>query len=131
MTVVIDTNIIISALLSPDSTAFSFLSDVLDGKYTVYISEKIYKEYSDVLHRKKFGFDETIIAFLLAWFEENAIWVEPNKSNFSIPDEKDRIFYDTARCTRSKLITGNFKHYPVDELVTALWEIQNPEKHGG
>lgn len=124
MTVVIDTNIIVSALLSPDSSAFYFLSDVLDGKHTAYVSEEIYQEYRDVLHRKKFGFDETIIAFLLAWFEENAIWIEPKPSDIPIPDEKDRIFYDVARCSRSKLVTGNFRHYPVDELVTALWEVQ-------
>lgn len=124
MTVVIDTNIIISALLSPDSTAFHFLSDVLDGKHVVYISEEIYKEYTEVLHRKKFGFDETTIAFLLAWFEENAVWIEPRRSLFPIPDEKDRIFYDVAKCSKSRLVTGNFKHYPVDEIVTALWEFQ-------
>ena len=38
-------------------------------------------------------------------------------------DEKDRVFYDLAKSCRARLVTGNIKHYPVDELVTALWEL--------
>ena len=122
MRLVIDTNIIISALLSPDGMAFEFLSDVLDGKHEVYISEAIYKEYDDVLHRERFGFDEKIVRFLLGWFKENAIWIEPSPSNAPMPDEDDRKFLDVAHCCRARLITGNYRHYPVDEIITALWE---------
>lgn len=123
MQLVIDTNIIVSALLSEDSKAFKVLSDALDGKYTVLISEEIFQEYQDVLHRDKFGFDEEIINFLLAWFRKNAIWIEVSKSNISMKDEKDRVFYDLAKSCKARLVTGNIKHYPVDELVTALWEL--------
>ena len=123
MQLVIDTNIIVSALLSADSNAFKVLSDALDGKYTVLISEEIFQEYQDVLHREKFGFDEEIISFLLEWFKENAIWIEVSKSNIPMKDEKDRVFYDLANLCKARLVTGNIKHYPVDELVTALWEL--------
>ena len=123
MQLVIDTNIIVSALLSADSNAFKVLSDALDGKYTVLISEEIFQEYQDVLHREKFGFDEEIISFLLEWFKENAIWIEVSKSNIPMKDEKDRVFYDLAKSCKARLVTGNIKHYPVDELVTALWEL--------
>lgn len=123
MQLVIDTNIIVSALLSADSNAFKVLSDALDGKYTVLISEEIFQEYQDVLHREKFGFDEEIISFLLEWFKENAIWIEVSKSNIPMKDEKDRVFYDLANSCKARLVTGNIKHYSVDELVTALWEL--------
>lgn len=63
-----------------------------------------------------------IIEWFLNWFEENAIWVESKSSTESVPDEKDRVFYDLAKACRARLITGNVKHYPIDELVTALWE---------
>ena len=123
MQLVIDTNIIVSALLSEDSKAFQVLSDALDGKYTVLISEEIFLEYHDVLHRDKFGFDEEIICFLLTWFKENAVWIEVSKSDIPMKDEKDRVFYDLAKSCKARLVTGNIKHYPVDELVTALWEL--------
>lgn len=38
--------------------------------------------------------------------------------------QKDRIFYDIAKCCKARLVTGNNKHYPVDELVTSLWELE-------
>lgn len=119
----IDTNIIVSALLSRDSRAFQVLSDAFDRKYTVMISEEIFQEYQDVLHREKFCFDEDIITFLLTWFKQNAVWIEVIKSDIPMKDEKDRIFYDVARTCKARLVTGNLKHYPVDELVTSLWEI--------
>lgn len=124
MRIVVDTNIIVSALLSVEGTAFRILSDVMDGRYEVFVSKEIYDEYDDVLHRDKFGFDEETIKFILEWFRENAIWIETNKSNIPMPDEKDRVFYDVARCCKAKLLTGNTKHYPVDELVTSLWELK-------
>jgi putative PIN family toxin of toxin-antitoxin system len=124
MKLVIDTNIIVSALLSPNGSAFRVLSDVLDGKYVVFVSEEIFREYEEVLYRDKFGFEEEIVAYILEWFKSNAIWVEVTKSAFAIPDEKDRIFFDVAKSCHARLITGNNKHYPVDELVTSLWEIK-------
>ncbi len=124
MRIVVDTNIIVSALLSEDGTAFQVLSDVLDGKYEVFVSKEIYDEYDDVLHRDRFGFDEETIQFILEWFCKNAVWIEANKSDVPMPDEKDRVFYDVARCCKAKLLTGNNKHYPVDELVTSLWELK-------
>ena len=53
MQLVIDTNIIVSALLSADSNAFKVLSDALDGKYTVLISEEIFQEYKSKLEEYK------------------------------------------------------------------------------
>ena len=124
MRLVIDTNILVSALLSPDGTAFQLLSDVLDNKHEVIINEEIFREYDDVLHRERFGFDEEVISFILDWFRNNAIWIEVTESQILMPDEKDRVFYDVAKCTKSRLVTGNSRHYPVDELVTSLWEIE-------
>lgn len=60
----------------------------------------------------------------MEWFRSNAVWVEVTKSSVSVPDEKDRIFYDIAKCCKARLVTGNNKHYPVDELVTSLWELE-------
>lgn len=123
MRLVIDTNIIVSALLSSESRAFQLLSDILDGKYTILISDEIYQEYQDVLYRDKFCFDNEIICFLLNWFKENAVWIQVLETNTPMLDEDDRAFYDLAKSCKAKLVTGNIKHYPVDELVTALWEL--------
>lgn len=123
MIVVIDTNIIVSALLSEDGKAFKFFSQVLDGKYDVVISKEIINEYSEVLTREKFGFPRKYVQYILDWFDENAIMIDIKKSDIMMIDEKDRIFYDVAKAYNAKLVTGNIKHFPVDEIVTSLKEI--------
>lgn len=64
MQVVIDTNIIVSALLNPRGACFVFFDRVFAGIYDVVASEEIILEYDNVLRREKFGFDEEDIEFI-------------------------------------------------------------------
>ena len=41
----------------------------------------------------------------------------------TIIDEKDIPFYVTAKATKSRLVTGNIKHYPIEEMRTMIWEL--------
>lgn len=66
--IVVDTNIIVSALLSPEGTAFEFMTRVLGGEHIVLVSEEIFREYEDVLRRDKFGLGEDIVNYILNWF---------------------------------------------------------------
>ena len=34
-----------------------------------------------------------------------------------MPDETDRIFYDTAKASGAILITGNLKHFPSEPFI--------------
>ena len=124
--IVIDTNVIISALISPNGSAASFMGDVYDEKYEVVITETILEEYNEVMHRPKFMIDEDIIQFILAWMIEHAIFVEVDQNDYpkeSMPDPDDAVFYVAARCTGALLVTKNVKHYPVTEWRTMIWEL--------
>ncbi|MCM1159104.1 MAG: putative toxin-antitoxin system toxin component, PIN family [Bacteroidales bacterium] len=126
MQVVIDTNIIVSALLNPNGVCYLFLDRVLAGVYDVVVSEAIMSEYDDVLRRPQFGFDDEDINYLMDWFFTNALMVEVNEKDYlegNMVDEKDIPFYVTARATKSRLVTGNIKHYPVEEMRTMIWEL--------
>lgn len=126
MQVVIDTNIIVSALLNPRGACFVFLDRVFAGIYDVVASEEIILEYDNVLRREKFGFDEEDIEFIVDWFWKNALIVEVNKEDYwtdEVLDEKDVAFYIIAKATKSRLVTGNIKHYPVEEMRTMIWEL--------
>lgn len=127
MQVVIDTNIIVSALLNPNGTCYVFLDRVMAGAYDVVVSESIMAEYNEVLRRERFGFDEEDIDFLIDWFYSNALMVEVNEEDYineAVLDEKDIPFYVTAKATKSRLVTGNIKHFPVEEMRTMIWELQ-------
>jgi predicted nucleic acid-binding protein len=45
------------------------------------------------------------------------ILIEPPISTIPMPDETDRIFYDTAKASGAFLITGNIRHYPTDPSI--------------
>lgn len=124
--VVIDTNIIVSALYSPKGMAYSFLIDALDGKYEVVLTESIYSEYLRVLHKPKFSFDEETIEGVLGGLQSHAIWIEVNEQDYpaAMTDLTDVPFYVAARATGARLVTGNIRHYPVEEWRTMLWEMQ-------
>lgn len=124
--IVIDTNIIVSALLNPNGVSYVFLDKVFAGEYQVVVTSQIMKEYRDVLRRKKFCFSEEIIETVLGWFDNNAIFIEVEEDGYMnhVMDSKDAIFYAAARCMKARLVTGNVKHYPVEEMITMLWEIK-------
>ena len=124
--VVIDTNILIASLLSPNGTAAQFMSDVLDEKYEVVITESIISEYKDVMSRPRFQIDEDIAKRILDWLYAHALFVEVDEEDYpkgEMPDAKDAPFYVAARCTGALLVTRNIKHYPVTEWRTMIWEL--------
>ena len=49
--------------------------------------------------------------------EKNGVCVQPEISDIPLPDESDRIFYDTAKAVNAYLVTGNLKHYPEESQI--------------
>jgi putative PIN family toxin of toxin-antitoxin system len=127
MQVVIDTNIIVSSLLTKDTNASFFMDKVYAECYDVICTKEILNEYKKVLHYGKFPFVEDDIDYILNWFSEHAIFVDVDVEE-KVPymeqrDKTDKVFYWAAKRTNSLLVTGNIKHYPVEEMRTMLWEI--------
>jgi putative PIN family toxin of toxin-antitoxin system len=114
---VIDTNVIISSLLSSksDTATVVVIEQVLKGNIVPLYSKEIIEEYSIVLNRKKFGFSATIIDTLLNSIRKYGIEVNPTKVKESLPDIKDMPFYEVVmdkRKDNTYLVTGNIKHFP-------------------
>lgn len=89
-------------------------------------SSDIIAEYDEVLRREQFGFDEEDIDFIIEWFWKNSLIVEVNEVDYrpdEVIDDKDIPFYITAKATKSRLVTGNIKHYPIEEMRTMIWEL--------
>lgn len=65
---VIDTNILVSALLSPGGKPSQVMQMVFDGRIFPVVSKAVLEEYQGVLSRKKFGFSAADLnAFLFLW----------------------------------------------------------------
>ena len=76
--VVIDTNVIVSALLAQDrqrSVPFAILESVFLGKITPVLSKEIMAEYVSVLNREKFGFNKELVKTILEELKVQGVWV--------------------------------------------------------
>jgi len=56
MRVVLDTNVIVSALLVPSGTQAAVLLLALEGRVALYVSPAMLTEYAEVLRRPRFKF---------------------------------------------------------------------------
>lgn len=118
--VVIDTNVLVSALLSKqeDSATVKVIGMLLEGKLITIATEGILREYGEVLRRRKFGFPEDAVAVLMEEIRRTAVIIEPEATDEELPDEKDRPFYDAMMAeSDAVLITGNLRHFPPNERI--------------
>lgn len=119
---VIDTNVLVSALLSRNGGAATVkvINAVLSGKITPLYHQEIIEEYEEVLARPKFHFNKEDISILISAFKQFGIEVFPQPTGEILIDMDDLIFYEVAMEKRdddAKLVTGNLKHYPIKDFI--------------
>jgi putative PIN family toxin of toxin-antitoxin system len=120
--VVLDTNVLVSALWSEHGNPYRILEMFLNGEITLHYNDEIFEEYYEVLHRDKLGFSENKVLSLLLEIKENGIYIDALKSNNPFIDEDDRKNYDTANACGAILVTGNKKHYPQEPFILSPTE---------
>ncbi|MBM3705797.1 MAG: putative toxin-antitoxin system toxin component, PIN family [Actinobacteria bacterium] len=113
VTVVIDTNLLVSAFLKPFSNAAAILRLVLDEKVILAYDLRILLEYEEVLKRKEFSFDAVKIKYFINYIKFKGMAVNPAAISCSLPDKDDSIFLEAAVASEAAcLITGNLKYFP-------------------
>ena len=123
---VIDTNVIVSAYVTKNLEAATskVWEAVLQCKLTPIYNEEILSEYSDVLHREKFGIPEHLVKWALDKIVTNGVRGERILSDEFFPDPKDVVFYEIALSKEDAyLVTGNTKHFPKKPIVVTPAEM--------
>ena len=121
MQAVVDTNVWVSAFLTPGGTAARLLDAMYAARLVPVFSAPIELEYRTVLTRAKFNIESEVLAnFLkglrtLGQYEGN---VPP--LDIELPDPTDAPFIALARYARCPVITGNTKHFPAKAGVAVL-----------
>ena len=121
MKAVLDTNVLVSGLLSHAGPPARLLDAIETGLLIPVFSEPILFEYLDVLLRPKFQLEMESIAMLMEALYLSGILVDEliiDTSEFN--DVHDVPFYAAAIQETSVLITGNLKHFPLDGLIEVL-----------
>lgn len=125
--VVIDTNVLVSALLSPISVPGKIAEEALKGSIIPLYNDAILAEYDEVLHRQKFRFDRDIIKLTLDAIIQRGVAVDAGPVEDILPDPKDAVFYEVTMEKRKTddayLVTGNLRHFPQTHFVVTPREM--------
>jgi len=110
MTVVIDTNVVLSAILFGGKPK-QVLEMALSGSIQLAISESLVNELQGVLQRPKFELSAQLIQTVVSEYASIARWIEPSEHfNVVVDDPSDNQFIDCAVAAKADyLITGD-KH---------------------
>ena len=127
--VVIDTNVLVSALWSENGNPASIIQ-LIPQTITPVFSYEIFAEYLNVLNRPKFDFSPHKKKELLSKLMKYGEFVSPEKSDIPMADESDRIFYDAAKENGAILITGNDKHFPDEKHIMKPLEFLENDASG-
>ena len=124
---VIDTNVIVSAMLKKDSMPAQVLKEVLVGNINMLVNEEILDEYIEVLSRKKFRFPIDAVINLITEIKKQAIYVDRTPLDEYMPDPDNAVFYEIVMEERKNvdtyLVTGNLKHFPEKPFVVTPTEM--------
>lgn len=116
MKIVLDTNVLVAGLLSPYGPCGETMRMVSSGELILCLDARVLAEYSEVLRRPKFGFDEDKVAALLDYIEYRGQTVAASPLSEPLPDPDDEPFLEIAlACGAEYLVTGNASHFPTSQ----------------
>src|ERR1039457_3660584 len=119
--VVLDTNIIVSALLQPLGPPAQVVVLAIGGSVQLCIWGGGYAQYEEGIRRPRFLWSEDIRAGALQAIREKGLWVRPTEAIRACSDPDDDIFLECAHAAQANyLVTGNLKHFPTSWSGTRI-----------
>jgi putative PIN family toxin of toxin-antitoxin system len=114
VTVVLDTNVLVSGLINPRGHPGRIVDLLRAGELRLALDDRILAEYADVLHRPRLTpyFADTDVEHILEYLRGNSVRVIATARIAGLPDPHDAPFLETAKTARTVLVTGNLKHFP-------------------
>ena len=126
---VIDTNVLVSAMLKWSSVPGSILEFAFSGAIIPILNDKIVAEYRAVLLRDKFHLTKDIVDDVIQALEDQGEYMDTDNMDYEIPDPNDVVFYAIVMEKRKDgdayLVTGNIKHFPQKPFVVTPREMMD------
>jgi len=120
--VVLDTNALVSGVLSVSAPPGQIVELVVDGALQIVLNPANLAEYEDVLHREELGLRAERVGILLDRIRRGALILTAMPWPHDLPDPDDAPFLAVADAGVCPLVTGNLRHFPVKSrgAVTVL-----------
>jgi len=110
---VLDTNVIVSGLLSAEAPPGRILDALLDRRLKLAYDDRIEAEYRDVLARPKFRIDRIRLGAFLAVLQYQTHLHAASIHGLDASDPDDTKFLEVAAASRDRvLVSGNLRHFP-------------------
>ena len=111
MRVVLDTNVLVSGVLSPHGPPGRLVDLVLAGDLGLVVDDRVLSEYAEVLRRPRFGLPEREVEVLMRHLRDVGEGVTARPLAVTLPDEDDLPFLEVAAAGAATLVTGNARHF--------------------
>jgi uncharacterized protein len=111
--VVIDPNVLVSALLTSGGLPEAVIDLAISGEVQWFVSESILAEYEDVLKRPRLTIESGKAANAIARIRAIVSLVSPAVHVAAASDPDDNQFLECAEAAQAHyLVTGNIRHFP-------------------
>ena len=114
MIVVVDTNVLVSGLLSAHGAPARVLDLLTTGDLQAAYDDRIASEYREVLARPRFDFQPEAVSHLLDYLFAEGLPLVARPLPAVLPDLADQPFWEVAVEAAAPLITGNLRHFPAE-----------------
>ncbi len=112
MKVVLDTNVIVSAVMTTHGPCAQIIDLFAEGLFDICTDSRILDEYEEVLSRPRLRIDPDDAAMVLELIHAVAETVAAAPLPVRLPDAEDLPFLEVAAGAGALLVTGNTRHYP-------------------
>jgi len=110
--VVLDTNVLVSGLLTPNGYPARVLDTISSGRLRIAFDDRILDEWRKVLQRPKFGFDPVHAGALLDSIGRVGQHIVAPPLRLELPDPGDQPFVEVAVAAGADvLVSGNSKDF--------------------
>jgi uncharacterized protein len=114
--VVLDTNVLVQALIAAHGPANTIVGLALARSLELLVDARIRDEYEDVLNRARLRFHRSDVQHLLKRIDAVAVQISPGPLPGGVkgyPDVDDIMFLEAAVSGRAQaLVTANLRHFP-------------------
>ena len=118
MRLVLDTNVLVSGLLSPFGPPGEIVRMVSAGVIRLCLDARLLAEYEQVLLRPRFGLDPNAVAALVDYIDVTSDKVASAPLSVRLPDPDDEAFLEVAVASGAEyLVTGNLVHFPAEACM--------------
>ena len=112
MKVVLDTNVIVSGVLTTHGVCAQILDMLTEGVFGIYVDDRILAEYDSVLRCPRLHIIPDDAAEVIEWIRSVAERVGAVPLPAELPDPEDLPFLEVAASAGTLLVAGNTRHYP-------------------